>query len=302
MSMSEKSKAGEAGTVEIKVKDLPEKLMMDWKAAPEPQGRHLNSDIIPFSEYLAMRRRTGDPQYGFFPRTGFSQAHYDELAKDPIMQAVKDDYTYTAWSMEPDSITFLKQVIEMFKPRVVLELGSGISTPILSAKLKEVWAKDAEKPVYVTIDQSDDYLGQTLKLVEKAGTSEITKSLIFPIVYYKVGAQSPDGQQQVLACYDFNEEKLHEACGGLRPDMIIVDGPTGGGEGGFPFARMLTAPILSYYAKPGALFCLDDAYRDTEIQETMRWIENKTLGVLGVKAVGKGLMMGLVTQNSENVK
>lgn len=282
---------------DIPVKELPTEVRLKWNNPSEPERRHLTTDLIPFKEFVNLRMRSGDGRRGFFPATNFSQEVMDELLADPVMQKVKDDYTYTAWSMEPDSITFLKKVFEMYKPQVVLELGSGISTPILSAKLKELWSNDDVDPVYVTVDQSDDYLDQTIKLVKKAGTYDITKPLIFPIAYFKVGAQTGDDQQPVLACYDFDEEKLHEACGGLRPDLIIVDGPTGGGQGGFPFARMLTAPVLSMYAKPNALFCMDDAYRDTEIKETQSWIQSETLQVLGVKATGKGLMIGLVKEN-----
>ena len=287
---------------DIPVKDLPQKVEKEWKNPLEPQERHLTTDLIPFGEYTKLRKRAGDPRRGLFPAVNFEQAYMDELLEDPVMQAVKDDYTYTAWSMEPDSITFLKKVFEMYKPQVVLELGSGISTPILSAKLKELWKNDDVNPLYVTIDQSDDYLDQTLKLVTKAGTEDITRPVIFPISYFKVGDVAEDGDQKVLACYDFDEDKLFEACDGLRPDLIIVDGPTGGGTGGFPFARMLTAPILSMYVKPNALFCMDDAYRDTEIHETQSWVESNTLQVLGVKAVGKGLMMGLMIENTFNGK
>ena len=287
-------------STDIPVKDLPAGVTQKWKTPQEPEGRHLTTDLIPFGEYKNLRLRSGDARRGLFPSTNFEQRHMDALLADPVMQKVKDDYTYTAWSMEPDSITFLKDVIEMYKPQVVLELGSGISTPILAAKLKQVWEKDDIAPAYVTVDQSDDYLDQTLKLVKNSGAEDITKPVIFPMAYFKVGEKTDNDDQQVLACYDFDEEKLFEACGGVRPDMIIVDGPTGGGVGGFPYARMLTAPILSMYVKPNALFCMDDAYRDTEIKETQSWIDSNTMQVLGVKAVGKGLMMGLVIENTLN--
>lgn len=287
-------------SVDIPVKDLPSNAEKLWKNPDQPKDRHLTGEVIPFGELLSLHQRIGNPNHGLFPITSFAKKHMDELLADPVMQAVKDDYTYTAWSMEPDSVTFLKKVIEMYKPRVVLELGSGISTPILSAKLKDVWKDDKDKPVYVTIDQSDDYLAQTLVLVEKAGTKDITRPLIFPITYYRVGGKNEKGEDNTLACYDFNEEKLFEATGGLRPDMIIVDGPTGGGAGGFPFARMLTAPILSMYAKPNALFCMDDAYRNTEIREALNWLESRTMNIIGVKAVGKGLLMGTICENVQN--
>ncbi|MFN3700212.1 MAG: hypothetical protein ACK4VI_01665 [Alphaproteobacteria bacterium] len=284
---------------EIPVKALPGAPQQKWTMPETPADRTLETAIMPFDEFLRLRLRSGDDRRGLFPATGYDQKYMDDLLTDPVMQKVKDDYTFTAWSMEPDSIVFLGEVIDMFKPRVVLELGSGISTPILAARLKALWAGHDNRPLYVTIDQSDEYLSQTLNLVEKGDVADIVKPLVFPMAYFEVG-QDEKGETQALACYDFNEEKLFEACGGQRPDMIIIDGPTGGGAGGFPFARMLTAPILSQYAMPGALICMDDAYRDTEIKEAQSWIQSETVNVLGIKAVGKGLMMGLVNENAAN--
>tara|TARA_B100000780_G_scaffold277168_2_gene247263 strand:+ start:309 stop:1181 length:873 start_codon:yes stop_codon:yes gene_type:complete len=287
---------------DIPVKDLPEGAALAWKNPEEPEGRHLTTDLIPFYEFLNLNDRITHEGRGLFPDSDFDQKYLQELMQDPVMSKVKDEYTFTGWSMEPDSITFLKKVIEMYKPQVVLELGSGLSTPILSAKMKEVWGQDEIDPIYVTIDQSEDYLDQTKKIIELAGTSDVVKPLIFPIACFKVGEVNEEGEQKLLNCYDFDEEKLFEACEGLRPDMIIIDGPTAGGVGGFLYGRMLTAPILSMYAKPNALICLDDSYRSTEIQASKNWVESGVLEVLGVKAVGKGLMMGLISENTENCK
>ncbi|MFP4312690.1 MAG: hypothetical protein ACLFR0_00060 [Alphaproteobacteria bacterium] len=287
---------------DIPVKDLPGAAEEKWTNPPEPSGRHLTTDLIPFNEFVNLNDRVSSEGRGLFPSTSFAPKHLEELMQDPVMFKLKDDYKFTGWSMEPDSVTFLKSLFEMYKPQIVVELGSGISTPILSAKLKEIWAEDEVKPVYVTIDQSEDYLDQTRKIVEIAGTADIVKPLIFPIACFKVGEVNEDGEQKLLHCYDFDEKALFDACDGLRPDLIIADGPTSGGVGGFLYGRLLTAPILSMFAKPNALFCLDDAYRSTEIEATKSWNNNDIIDVLGIKAAGKGMMLGLVHKNTENTK
>jgi hypothetical protein len=284
--------ASEKEHLQLPYKDLPPDPQQKWSAPKAPKDRHLSTEFCPFSEYQNMRKRIGGNNT-FFPRSNFASEHYEALLNDPVMKALKDDYTFTPFSMEPDSILFLKDAITMFKPQVVLELGSGISTPILASAQKEQFKAGGKvQPIYVTIDQSQDYLDQTMALVKKVGADDIVKPLLFPMCYYKVGNQTGK-DQQVFACYDFDEQKLHEACGGVKPDMIIVDGPTGGGEKGYTFARMLTIPILSQYAADDAVYFMDDAYRDTEALEMQRWAETRSANVLGIKAVGKGLMIAL---------
>lgn len=276
---------------QLETKDLPSNPVRDWREPASPEGRHLSTEFCPFSEYLSMRKRVGGSNT-FFPRTNFATEHYDALLQDDVMKMLKDDYTFTNFSMEPDSISFLKEAIAMFKPQSVLELGSGISTPILAKAQAEQYKTSKIKPVYVTIDQSQDYLDQTMALVKKAGVKDTVKPLLLPMCYYKVGSKTGQ-EQQVFPCYDFDEKKLHEACNGVKPDMIIVDGPTGGGQHGYAFARMLTIPILAQYAAQEAVYLMDDAYRDTETLEMERWAETGAANVLGVKAVGKGLMIAL---------
>lgn len=280
----------------MKQKKYSPDLTLDWTNPEKPEGRTLTLQICPFREYEALRVRLGGKQ-GLFPTTPYLQQHYEALLQDPVMQKVKDDYTYNPFSMEPDSILFLKEVIAMYRPQVVVELGSGISTPILSAAQKEVFKDTDIDPVYVTIDQSEDYLDQTVGLVEKAGTSESVKPLIFPVCEYDL---SPDsiGQRSNFVCYEFDEEKLHKACGGVRPDMIVVDGPTGGGQDGFPFARMMTVPILANYAASEAIYFMDDAHRDTEFIAMQQWHQREIIRVLGLKMVGKGLMVGIGPQKN----
>jgi hypothetical protein len=191
--------------------------------------------------------------------------------------------------MEPDSILFLKDVIEHYKPQTILELGSGISTPILSAHQKKHVAATSNTPRYITIDQSDAYLNETMAMVEKAGTSDIVKPLIFPLCNYTM--EKPFWGQSQLVSYGFDEKALHEALGGQMPDMIIIDGPTGGKEGGNLFTRMLAVPILKLYSGAETLFFLDDSYRDTEILSMIEWHTQGYLNVIGVKMVGKGTMV-----------
>ena len=274
---------------DIPIKDVPGDPQEVWTFPDKPKDRTLKTTLCPLNEFLSLRARLGSGS-PLFPRGPHLDKHYQTLLQDPIMQKVKDDYTYNPFSMEPDSVLFLKEMIAMFKPQVVVELGSGISTPILSAQQKEQYKDSDIKPTYVTIDQSDDYLDQTMTLVKKAGTDDTVKPLIFPMCYYKVDTASHHGHDQ-LGCYDFDEKALHEACGGIRPDMIIIDGPTGGGQNGYIFARLLTVPILSKIAAPECVYFLDDTYRDTEIVAMQDWHQSLLINVLGVKMCGKGTMV-----------
>lgn len=275
------------------IKELPQKLELKWKAPEIPDGRHLNTEVIPVSEYLAMRKRISG-RHAFMPKTNFAAEPLDELKEaDEVMKAFKGGYVFSSYSMEPETLLFLKSAIEMFRPRVILELGSGLSTLVLSKAHQDVLKADKAKGVYVTIEQSQALLDKLLEFSDIANVRDCFTPLVFPLVRYKIGDLF-ETDEKALPCFDLDEKVLHKALGGLKPDMIIIDGPMDEKTlAGASFAKALTLPLLSLYAAPGAVVLMDGAYADPEIFAIDQWQESGIANVVGVKAVGKGLMIAL---------
>lgn len=231
---------------------------------------------------LVANRLTGSK---LFPATAITEQDLALLADDPVLN-VLSNYQWTAFSMEPSSIAYLKKIIATFKPRTVLELGSGISTPILARHHATI--VDDPTARYVSVDQDASHIAQTKSNVARAGMMDHVHLVRLDLV-------DVDCFGQKTKCYELDAVDLLEALNDSPIDLLIVDGPSAGGKTGVPFARLPTLPWLQDRLAPNALVCLDDALRETEQIAGVCWQHLPGIELLGVRAVGKGL---LVLQNA----
>ena len=124
-------------------------------APPVPDSRSkLLPPLAPLGEIINMRLRLNRSQI-LFPQDGFPVSDLQQLADDPSMK-ILSDYQFTHYSMEPTVLAFLKDIFSIYKPVSVVEMGSGISTAILSRHLQTLHGSNIELR-YVTIDQSEDF-------------------------------------------------------------------------------------------------------------------------------------------------
>ncbi|MCD8570242.1 MAG: hypothetical protein LRY76_01680 [Alphaproteobacteria bacterium] len=276
------------------IKDMPEMGGMKWENPAGVDGRHLTTDIIPLSEYVSMRRRIGG-RNAFAPKTNFDVHWLEDLkAQNEIMNSLSNDYVFSSATMEPEALLFLLEAIRMFQPQRILELGTGLSTLILSHAQSQILSKDnGKKPAFVTIDQSEDHSASVMERAKNAGVAKFIAPLVFPLCRYRIGDEF-DLDEKAMGCYDFDEKKLHKAMGGVKPDMIIIDGPADEKVmSNASFAKVLALPILSTLTAPGALIFMHNAYADPEIFAMEQWRDSGAANILGVKAVGKGMMVAL---------
>ncbi len=273
------------------IKDLPMTAKMDWQEPDLPEGRALNADVLPFVEFLAMHQRIGG-RNSLKPKTNFSPEALENLREtDDVMKAIDDDYMFTSFSMEPESIQFFKEVIKMFKPQVILELGAGLSTLILSKTQNDVVGDDAK---YVTLEQNQDHMNEINKLAERAHVDKFFDSHVIDIIRYAVGDEGDQAADKAIPCFDLDEKMLHDALGGVKPDMIIIDGPMDEKTlAGTSFAKTLTLPVLSLYVSEKAVYFMTNCYQDTEIFAMSQWHASGAANVIGIKAAGDGLMVAL---------
>lgn len=271
---------------------FPENLECKWSDRGTKPAEQLDQTYCPLSEFTALRKRLGMSNI-LFPRTKTPEDELQILDDDPVIKAL-GDYKFSNFSMEPASINFLKQVILQTKPQNILEFGSGISTSVLSQAQQDALRNDksSQKPHFVSVDQSDEFMAGTKDMLERSGCDQFVNTLVCPIRKYRLST----GDE--FSCYEFNEKELHKAFEGQRPDMVLIDGPVGGGPHGIAFARFLTVTMSNLLCADQALIMLDDAYRDTEIQMMVTWPKMyPELDIMGVKLVGKGTMVARVNRS-----
>lgn len=184
------------------------------------------------------------------------------------------------WSLADEALHFLEMLIARLQPRVVLELGSGISTCVLGRACAAL-----EPPSTVVALESDPrYAAQTRAHLAADGLAEIATVVGAPIVarrchgrivpvYLADASNGPDGAATPAS-------------------LVLVDGPPlplGGREGALYQAV--------HASRPGSVIVLDDSRRDSERDLLVRILRTFAGRVEAADLLGfpKGLAVLLVT-------
>ena len=241
-----------------------------------------SQSLLPLAEIVRLRSRLSTRD-ALFPVTPFDPRDRELLADDPVVKALSGS-AISSFSMEPAALAFMKRMITRYKPATILEYGSGLSTGVLSSHQRTVCGDDPASG-YISIEQSPEFANQTAELLRRSGTSERVTVLVADIVAVRVHGRE-------TRCYDLAGCGLDDALQGRAIDLVLIDGPAGGGALGIPGSRLATVPMLRDRSASGAPFFLDDAFRDTELAIARAWSRLKYVRIMGITAVGKGMLFG----------
>jgi predicted O-methyltransferase YrrM len=140
------------------------------------------------------------------------------------------------WAGSPDLLLTLAHAVKTFKPKLVVELGSGVSTVVMG--------KAGAKKI-VSFDGSEEYAGHTRNLLKAHGIkgAEVRYSKLSPF-------------KNSSGWYDPNSFKDLK-----KIDLLVIDGPPGGDDvnGRYPALDVLLSKL-----SPNAVVILDDAKRPGE--------------------------------------
>jgi predicted O-methyltransferase YrrM len=140
------------------------------------------------------------------------------------------------WAASPDFLLTLAHVTKKVKPRLTVELGSGISTLVL--------AKSGAKKI-VSLDHSVDFGTQTGEMLKNHGVRGVD------IRIHEL--ESYSGNYKWYARSTFK--------GLAKIDLLVIDGPPSATN---PDARYPALEHLVPLLSPRATVILDDVYRDEE--------------------------------------
>jgi len=154
----------------------------------------------------------------------------------------------------PDLLLYLVQLVERNRPKLIIELGSGISTYWLATALHAFGATGR----LVSLEHSDDYRDQALRQFSDLGVThvaEVRRAHLEDITVH--GVPRPwyrrSSWQELRDC-----------------DLLFVDGPPGWSA---PRARYPAVPLLAEALSPGATVVLDDYDRPDEREILALWRE-----------------------------
>ena len=158
------------------------------------------------------------------------------------------------WASSTDLLGEVMRTVATHRPKLVVELGSGVSTLIIAAALR---ANGAGRLVSVDADQ--DYAAKTREQLQQHALSdwaEIRLATLQPMEFE--GTTRPWYDSAVFA-------ELKDV------DMLLIDGPPTLLR---PDIRYPALPFFWKRLSPGAIVLLDDAARPAERMIAKTWQKN----------------------------
>ena len=173
------------------------------------------------------------------------------------------------WAGSPDFLRELAVEILARKPKMVIELGSGVSSLVIAYCLQ----RNGHGKL-VSLDHDGRYAEQTRLMLSQHGLSAQGVVLDAPL--------------KEVAC---NGVKVpwYTLPPGLPPqaEMLVIDGPPSL-ENDNLLSRYPALPMLRTYLAPGALVVLDDAARPGEQECLARWRQEIGFAEYALKLHEKG--------------
>jgi predicted O-methyltransferase YrrM len=177
----------------------------------------------------------------------------DEIARLTRPESLKvydtdflEESDYGEWSIEKDTARFIGRVCEKFKPRRVLEFGTGLSTLILAneaskGNVERIWS----------VDHLADFPGHPRETLKTKGKDRFVRFCKFPLRLRYTGGK--------LILFYSIPKGFFDA---VKPlDLVIVDGPPYYYNG-----REAALYTVYPYLSARSLVLLDDANRKEKEQ------------------------------------
>ncbi len=160
-----------------------------------------------------------------------------------------------SWAASPDLLLTIAETIAKYRPGLVVELGSGVSTLVA--------AKSGARKV-ISIDNSEEFGGKTAALIKNHKVRGV-EIRIAPLQPYANGS----------TWYDVSKIKDLK-----KIDLLIIDGPPGSKN---PEARYPALAELKDKLSPKAVVIIDDVHREGErklADDFARALPNHHLAIL----------------------
>jgi hypothetical protein len=173
------------------------------------------------------------------------------------LRPLLDQGGYLPWSegaMSPAGLATVAREIAFAERRVVVEMGSGVSTIVLARLMRQLEGR------ITALEHLPGWAGWVRRQLQREGLGSHAAVLDAPLEPHP---RSLDGAPW------YSEAAIAE----LPPapvELLLVDGPPGYGEG-MERSRYPALPALASRLAPGALVILDDACRQGEREILEAW-------------------------------
>ena len=156
------------------------------------------------------------------------------------------------WAGSPDFLNKIVEIILKYKPRIVLEVSSGVSSVLIGLALKMNNYGKA-----FSFEHDTSYADKTRKNIEVNSVGDISIIMDCPLNDYLI-----DGE--TWKWYETRELSFTD-----KIDLLIIDGPPRSTQN---LARYPAIPLLHKYFSDNVIILLDDANRADEVIIIEKWI------------------------------
>lgn len=236
-----------------------------FKNRPAPWALYKFYQVF-LNTFLKNRKNTLRPEVDAIKEIFDNNFLQEELK--PIIQLDKSNL----WTLDYEILNFLWVELDIHKPKVILEFGSGTSTKLF---FKYFSKQTDQKYTLITIDQDKDFLNKTINDLGAVSPNTSFYPALCPLI--KTGYK--------IDCNYLND--IIKKFGKI--DMILIDGPSGGW-----MIRENTLPSILEFCNKGAKWYLDDAFRDSEMEILRKWKRQPLIKMKGILNYGKGLAIGYI--------
>ncbi|MBA2254508.1 MAG: class I SAM-dependent methyltransferase [Chloroflexi bacterium] len=163
-----------------------------------------------------------------------------------------------AWALSGDTAVVLVQEMLRLRPRLVMEVGSGVSTVLVASELERLGSGRI-----VSFEHEPDWVLDTQRHLAAAGLSEVATVTVAPL-----SVQQVDGRS-----YQWYTLPADMPAPG-SVDLLIVDGPPQSVDvAGSP--RYPALPLLEHLLSERAVVFVDDGDRRGEQQMVDAWLATR---------------------------
>ena len=155
-----------------------------------------------------------------------------------------------AWAIAPDLQHALLDLIDQMQPRLVVELGSGVSTIVMGYALARIGGRA------IALEHLPEFRAQTIREIAKHGLGLTCQVIAAPLRVHRI--DGTDWRWYDLANFE----------PGVPIDLLLVDGPPGATQ---REARYPALPLLRSHLADHAVVVLDDCGRPDERSIVERW-------------------------------
>lgn len=185
-------------------------------------------------------------------------ALYQQLLMQHVFQRPEPLAAMTSWSVAPEFAWWLFQHVTTTRPGKIIELGSGTSTLVIAAALKQLGVGR-----FLSFEHDHAYLEKTRALLQVCDLQDHVELIYAPLEEMQL-------EGQAYRWYDLPYDLIDHMIGREGLDLLLVDGPPAATN---YHARYPALARLRDYCSESTLVLLDDAGREEEQEILGRWGE-----------------------------